>query len=159
MGLLGRYFSERDLRFVASINGELMADVIQTEVTVFKVSVNETNTNVYGESDQTSGGITYFPGIEITALIQRDDLNTEYDNFGPDRSQNVIFKFREKMLKLINLYPELDDLIYFNERYYKIDNVVNDEQLIGGQPEKSHSIICHSHYTKLSAMNLSIRNF
>ena len=38
------------------------------------------------------------------------------------------------------------------------DNVVQ-EQFLGGQANKSHSIICNSHYTKLSKINLVNRQY
>lgn len=157
MGLLGRYFSERDLRAVNQFNAELMGDIIQTSVTIFKVAVNETNVNVYGEADPNTG-ISFYPGIDVTCLIDRADITTEYSEFGPDRKQDVVFKFRENMLKLVSLFPEVGDIIWFNERGHEIDNVVQ-EQLIGGIAEKSHSIICNTHYSKLSKLNLVHRQF
>ena len=158
MGLAGRYFSERDLKVVNSFSGELMGDIIQTEVTLYKIAVNETKTNVYGEADQTSGGLSFYPGVECTALIAREDITTEYSEFGPDRKQDVVFKFRENMLKLINLFPQVGDIILFNERYHEIDNVVQ-EQMLGGIADKSYSIICNTHYSKLSKLNLVNRQF
>ena len=41
MGLLGRFFSERDLKLIASINGELSGDIVQTEVFIFKICAAE----------------------------------------------------------------------------------------------------------------------
>jgi len=152
MGLAGRWFSERDLRLINHFNAELMGDVIQTEVTIYKVAANETKINVYGEADPATG-IVFYPGVEITALIQREDISTEYGEFGPDRKQDVVFKFRENMLKLVNLFPEIGDMISFNERYHEIDNVIQ-EQLLGGIETKSHSIICNTHYSKLSKLNI-----
>lgn len=157
MGLLGRYFSVRDLKLVGQFNGELMGDIIQTEVTIYKVAVNESKVNVYGESDQKSGGITYYPGVNITALIDRADITTEESVFGVDRDQSVVFKFRENMLKLVNLFPEVGDIIEFNVRYHEIDNVVQ-EQFLGGISDKSHSIIVNTHYSRLSKLNLVVRN-
>jgi hypothetical protein len=158
MGLAGRFFSARDLRVINSFNGELMGNIIQTEVTIYKVAVDSTKTNVYGEADQQSGGLTFFPGVEITALIDRADITTDYSEFGSDRKQDVVFKFRENMLKLINLFPQNGDVIEFNSRYHEIDNVVQ-EQFLGGISDKSHSIICNTHYSKLSKLNLVERQF
>ena len=152
MGLSGRYFSTRDLKVINSFNAELMGDVIQTLVTVYKIAVNETKTNVYGEADPNTG-LSFYPGVEITALIDRADITTEYSEFGPDRSQAVVFKFREEMLKAVNLFPEVGDIVLFNERYHEIDNVVQ-EQFLGGVSDKSHSIIVNTHYSKLSKVNL-----
>lgn len=155
MGLKGRYFSERDMNFIHSINAELMGDIIQTEVTIYKMVADVTQTNIYGES-KASVGKTYYPGIEITAIIDRAEIATDVDDFGPNRKQNVVFKFREKMLKLINFFPQTGDLVLFNERYHEIDNVVQ-EQFLGGIDDKSFSIIVNTHYSRLSAIDLVIR--
>lgn len=151
MGLLGRYFSERDMRVIGSFNAELMGDIIQTQIFIFKICADQTTTNIYGEAGNT--GKMFWPGVEITALIDRADIDTTYDEFGPDRNQAVVFKMREDMLKLINIYPENGDVIKFNERYYSIDNVVQ-EQFLGGIAEKSWSIIVNTHYSKLSSLNI-----
>lgn len=157
MGLSGRYFSARDMKVINSFNGELMGDIIQTEVIIYKIAANETKINIYGEADPSTG-IVFHTGIEITALIQREDISTEYGEFGPDRKQDVVFKFRENMLKLVNIFPEVGDMISFNDRYHEIDNVIQ-EQLLGGISNKSHSIICNTHYSKLSKLNIVNRQF
>jgi len=152
MGLLGRYFSVRDLKVIQSFNAELMGDIIQTEVNIFKMCADQTKINVYGESSPESGKM-YYPGVECTCLIDRADIDTAYDEFGPDRNQTVVFKFREDNLKLVNLYPEVGDIVEFNKRYHEIDNVVQ-EQFLGGQPDKSLSIIVNTHYARLSKLSL-----
>lgn len=152
MGLKGRFFSIRDMNLMHSLNGELMGDIIQTEVTIFKISADVTTTNIYGEV-KSSVGKQYFPGIEITALIDRSEIATDADDFGPERKQNVVFKFREKMLKEINFFPQTGDLVMFNERYHEVDNVVQ-EQFLGGIDDKSWSIIVNTHYSRLSKIEL-----
>ena len=152
MGLKGRYFSERDLALINSLNSELMDDIIQTEVVCFKMAPNQTNTNIYGESKPTEGK-TFFPGLEIVAFIDRAEAEMQYDDFGPNRTQDVIFKFRENDLKNRNFYPETGDVIQFNARYYEVDNVVQ-EHLIGGQEDKSFSIVVHGHYSRISKLSM-----
>lgn len=151
MGLLGRYFSIRDMKVINSFNGELMGDIIQTEVLIYKMAPAEMQSNMYGETSPETGKL-YYPGVEVTCLIDRADIDTSYDEFGPDRNQAVVFKFRENMLKLVNLYPEIGDIIRFNERYHEIDNVVQ-EQFLGGIEDKSHSIIVNTHYSRLSKLS------
>lgn len=152
MGLLGRWMSERDMALINSFSAELMGDMIQTIVLLYKLVPEATITNIYGESSPESGK-TFYPAIEITALIDRADISTEQDDFGPNRKQDVIFKFREKMLQLVNFFPETGDIVEFNERYHEIDNVVQ-EQFLGSIPEKSFSIIVNSHYARLSKLNV-----
>lgn len=155
MGLLGRWMSERDLKLIASINAELMGEMIQTVVILYKFVPEVTQTNIYGESSPETGK-TFYPGIEMTALIERGDISTEQNDFGPDRKQDVVFKFREANLKLVDFYPENGDIIEFNERYHEVNNVVQ-EQFLGGIPEKSFSIICNTQYSRLSKLNIVSR--
>lgn len=152
MGLLGRYMSERDMRLINSFNAELLGDIIQTLVIIYKMSSDQTPINLYGENDPNAGK-QFYPGIEMTALIERDENLTEQDDFGPDRKQGVVFKFREENLKLVNFFPEVGDIVEFNARYHEIDSVIQ-EQFLGGQPDKSFSIIVHAHYSRLSKLNL-----
>jgi hypothetical protein len=156
MGLKGRYFSKKDLALIAQFNAELMGDIIENIVQIYKICPNETKTNIYGETSSESGK-WYFPAIQISALIERSEMEAEYDDFGPNRSQNYVFKMREKMLQQLEFYPEIGDIIFFNDRYYEVDNVVQ-EQLLGGQSDKSHSIICNTHYTKYTSLNILERN-
>ena len=152
MGLPGRYFSERDISFINGINDELLGDVIQTEVRLFKMAADQTSTNIYGES-KADVGKQYFPGLDIICLVDRADITTDADDFGPERKQNVAFKFMEKDLQSANFFPQTGDLVLFNERYHEIDDVVQ-EQFLGGVPAKSFSIIVNSHYTSLSKVDL-----
>jgi hypothetical protein len=156
MGLKGRYFSQRDLNLVNSLNGELMGDIIENLVYIFKISPNETKTNIYGETAAESGK-WYLPAIQMSVLVERPEMTAEYDDFGPNRNQTHVFKMREKMLREVNFYPEIGDIVLWNDRYYEIDNVVQ-EQLLGGQTDKSHSIICNAHYTKITSLNVMERN-
>lgn len=152
MGLLGRYYSRRDLNFINSINAELMGDIIQTLVIIHKLAAGETKVNIYGESDPNVGKM-FYPGVSATAFIDRKDIETPTDDFGTDRKQIVQFGFREKLLKELNLYPESGDIILFNERYHEIDNVVQ-EQFLGGIDDKSHSIVVDTHYSRLSKLSI-----
>lgn len=152
MGLHGKWFSNRDLRFMHSINAELLGDVIQTTVVLFKIAPAHTPTNIYGESDPSVGKM-YYPGITSTCLIDKDEIRAEYNEYGIDKEQPVEFRFREKLLKELNFYPQEGDLVFFNDRYFEID-VVKQEQFPGGVPEKSWSIITQTHYTRLSKISL-----
>lgn len=157
MPLFGRYYSQRDINLVNQFNAELMRDIIETLVVCFKICAAETRVNMYGEAAPTEGK-SFFPGIELTSLIDRGDITTNDEGFGPDRDQSVVFKFRELSLKDANFYPEVGDFILFNDRYHEVNNVVQ-EQLLGGQANKSHSIICNTHYSRLSQINLVDRQF
>lgn len=150
--LYGRYFGEQDIGFINGINDELLQDVIQTMVQVFKICPTATQVNQYGESDQKAGK-QYFPPMEFAVLVDRADMTTEADDFGPDRKQNVAFKFMEKDLQNANLFPQTGDLVLFNEMFHEVTDVVQ-QQFLGGQPEKSFSIIVNTNYTTLAQVDI-----
>jgi hypothetical protein len=152
MGLLGRFFSPRDLKLITSINGELLGDVIQSTVTIFKICPEQTVANIYGESSQQNGK-SFYPGCECTCHIDRPEMETTMDEFGPDRKQDLIFKFLEEDLKTINLYPEISDVIQYNNQYYTVGNVTQT-QFLGNIPDKSLSIIVYANYSRLSGLSL-----
>ena len=129
-----------------------MGDIVEQIIQVFKISPNETKTNIYGETAAESGK-WYLPAIQMSVLVERPEMTAEYDDFGPNRNQTHVFKMREKMLREVNFYPEIGDVVFFNDRYYEVDNVVQ-EQFLGGQAEKSHSFICNTHYSRLSKLNI-----
>ena len=62
----GRYYSRRDVRFMNSINGELMLDIIEQLVVLYKIDPYETDANVYGESMEKN----YHPGVQISCLVE-----------------------------------------------------------------------------------------
>lgn len=152
MSLFGRYFSSRDLQFINSVNAELLGNIIETYVVCFKIAAGHVKTNMYGESGVEEGK-SFYDGIQLTALIERNDPTTDDEGFGPDRDQSVVFKLRENSCRDANYFPEIGDVILFNDRYHEINNIVQ-EQFLGGQSDKSHSFICNTHYSRLSKLNI-----
>jgi len=152
MALRGRFYSIRDLKLINSLNNELVDDIIQSSVIIFKLSPQQTKINLYGESDN-SVGKSFFPGVEVACQLQREDITSEDAEFGVDRKQDIVFKFREVVLKQENLFPEVGDIFEYNGRYYEANNVIR-EQFLGDIPGKSFSIIVNSHYTRISKLNI-----
>ena len=135
-----------------SVSSELIGDIIECVVQVFKIAAYETNTNIYGESSSDKGKV-FYSGIDLSCLVQREDINTENQGYGPDRKQDIVYRFRERDCITTNYFPEIGDLVLYNQRYYEIDNVIQ-EQFAGGHPDKSLSLIVNTHYTRLSKLNL-----
>jgi len=149
----GRYFSERDQALVRGLNQELLYNIIQTEVVIYRIVPELTNVNIYGEVDSKNEK-AYYKGVKICAYIDRGPLTTTPDDF-ITKSQNTVFKFLYHELKNLNIYLQEGDLLDFNSRLFQIDNVEGQEQLLGGQPDNSFSIICNSHYSRLSLNDLN----
>ena len=151
----GRFFSPRDLKLINSLNSELMRDVLDILVVCFKVAPDATKLNIYGEASPSSGKY-FYDGVELSVLTENEEVSTSDDGAGSDTNQTKKFKFRENSCRDAGYYPQKGDVISYNNRFYEIDNVIQD-QLLGGQMEKSHSIICECHLTRISKLNLMER--
>ena len=151
--LPGRFYSKRDMNLLSSVNAELFGDIVEVVVQVFKIAIGETTINMYGESVSSQGKM-FYPAINLSCLAEREDITGENGSkFGPDRNQNIVFKFRERDCIITNFFPDIGDIVLYNERFYEMDNVVQ-EQFLGGHPDKSWSLIVNTHYTRLSKLNI-----
>ena len=95
MALFGK---SRDISLFNSVNGELINDIIQTEVAYYKFALEQTTSNVYGESM----GKNYYEPMKIACLINKDDQTWSSDDFGSDMNQIITFSFLKNELKDIN---------------------------------------------------------
>lgn len=152
MSNYGRYFSARDYNLVHSFNSELYNDLIQTMCTLYKLSSDETTTNIYGEASSERGKV-YYPGKEVECLVEFSPSSTNYDEFGPDKKKLVNFRFVERFMKQLNLYPETGDIIFWDNQFFELSNNIQ-EQYIGGQEDKQLSIICETFLVRLSGLNI-----
>jgi hypothetical protein len=149
---MARFALGRDIRFFEGISRELVDAVVTTAVILYKLIVEDSKTNLYGESLSK----TYYQGMECNAMIQREDAQADYEGFGSDTSQNVEFRFNRFTLEDKGFYPEVGDIIFHNDGYFEIDNV-REEQLIGGRVDEKFSIICSTFMTRRSSIQTEMR--
>ncbi len=147
-----KFISLRDVTFFKGIARELVDTVVQDPVVLFKVNLNETKINLYGESVNK----TWHPGVQLFALINKDPETVNYEGFGPDTNQNIEFRFDRWMCEEKNTYPEIGDVIYFNGSYYEIDNT-SEVQFSGGLPEYNFSIVCSTFMANKANLNIEYR--
>jgi hypothetical protein len=158
MALFGK---SRDISLFNNVNGELIKDIIQTEVAYYKFALEQTTSNVYGEAM----GKNYYEPMKVACLINRGDQEWSSDDFGSDLNQNLIFNFLKNDLQTINLIPEVGDILLFRNIFYEIDQK-NENQLILGKDlnyaisnetadhGSSFSIIVSAHMSRVEKLNL-----
>jgi hypothetical protein len=149
---MARFALSRDIRFFESISRELVDVVIETAVVLYKLVIEDSKTNLYGESLNK----TYYQGVQTTAVIERESSTSEYEGFGSDKNQLVEFRFNRFTLEDTGFYPEVGDIIFHNEAYFEIDNI-REDQLIGGQVDNKFSIICSTFMTRRSTIQTEMR--
>ena len=152
-----RYYGAKDLATIEKFNRELLGEpniddcgIIDQYVILYRTSVYETETNMYGEASE---GKVYKQGVKLPCIVDAEDFDFQYTDFGPDNKQNVSFAFQRAYLVEVNLKPDIGDILKWNEGYFEV-NTYNENQLIGGDPDKSHSIVVSAHLTRTPTTNL-----
>ena len=158
------YGSGRDASFVRSVNKELINRVMDTEVEYYKISMQDTRENLYGEAPQK----VYYNPVKIHCIIQKDDLEGVSDTAGYDFNRNAVFAFLRDTLKDLNIVAQEGDIIRWDTEFFEI-TAVNVNQYWGGRnPETvpgvtsgettehgyNVSVICTAHLTRLSKVNI-----
>ena len=169
MALFG---GQRDISLFRTLNRELINDLVDTEVDIFKTSVYDVNDNLYGEAINK----IYKKGVRVNCLITHDDQTWDSSEFGPDVNQSATFAFlRDDLLPAgsigtpaANVVLEVGDTIWWNNIYWELDAVVENQFVVGKDPEtdkgllsgdreefgSSFSIICTGHQTRKSRVQL-----
>lgn len=147
---MARFVTERDFQFFQHINKEIVIDVVDVPVTLYKIIPDIVAVNIYGESTNK----TRYRGIQLHGLVKYPKMDAAMEEFGYDvNQQGVEFQFQRKLLKDVDVYPEVGDIVGYNENFYEIDNV-QETQLIAGKPQYNQSVICVSHLTRRSSLNI-----
>jgi len=151
---MARFALGRDIKFFEGISRELVDAVVTTAVVLYKLIIEDSKTNLYGESLSK----TYYQGVDCNAIIERGDTQVVYEGFGADTNQTTQFRFNRFTLADKEFYPEIGDIIFHNDAYFEIDNV-NEDQLIGGRTgdEEHFSIVCSTFMTRKSTIQTEMR--
>lgn len=153
------FHGQRDASLVHKINTELIQDIIDTEVAVYKLSLDDTKTNMYDESDKK----VYHLPIKIPALINRQEQTFEGTEFGQDYTQVCDFGFIREMLKSVETYIEVGDVIEYNGEWWEVDGILENQYFGGKNPDYSFAterwghnvaIIANTHLTRRSRVHV-----
>jgi hypothetical protein len=150
MALFG---GKRDAKLVASFNAELLNAVVDTEIEFFKLIVESSNSNIYGESESKS----YFNSILIPCLITKETKTAGMDDYGHSYTRTAQFAISRDILERATFFPEVGDIIFWDNEYYEIDNIDANQYFVGKNPETwpngsehgySVSVLCDAHATR-----------
>ena len=150
MALFG---GQRDAKFLGSINSELINAIIDTEIEFYKLVVESSNSNLYGESESKS----YYDSILIPCLITKDDKNSNMDDYGHTYTRTSKFAIARDILVKADFYPEVGDIVFWDNEYFELDNVDANQYFVGKNPETwpngsdhgySVSVVVDAHATR-----------
>lgn len=161
MALFG---GQRDVSLFRSLNRELLHRIIDTEVLIYTLNLNATQTNIYEES----GGKVYNPPTLLYCLVALENEQWNADDYGSDVTQRVTFAFLRDDLVDNNLPIQVGDVIEYTSKFFEIDSTYDNQYVVGKDPDNAFagtthgyniSIVCEAHLTRLSKLNIAKSRF
>jgi hypothetical protein len=157
MALFG---GSRDISLFRHINKELINNIIQQSVGYYKIALDKTSSNLYGESLTK----TYNDPILVNCLIERTPPTWSETDFGADITQDITVRFLRDILVDINLVPEVGDVVLWQENYYEIAGIIENQLVVGKDPSYAYddttdfgssiSIIVNAQYVRPEKLGL-----
>ena len=156
--MAGRFLPQRDVNLITRVSRELVGDkqnnkdgIINQTVVVYKPSLQESATNMYGEA--AGGKKVYKNGVQMAALITADDFDFNHDEFGPDANQTATFSFIRQSFIDASTVLEIGDLVDWNYAYFEVGSI-NENQLIGGMFDQNFSVVASAFLIRKSSVQI-----
>ena len=148
------FVPQKEFDLINAMNEELIDEIVGQSVDIYKVNIDNTNENIYGESTTKY----YDIGFRVNCLIQFNEPDVNLDEFGTDVNTSVEMFFQRNNLASgsLNFFPEVGDIVDWNEFYWEI-NGVTEPQLIAGHPNYRHNIKATAHRSRLSSLQIEER--
>ena len=148
------FIPQKEIDLIDSMNEELIDEIIGQSVDIYKVSIDNTDENIYGESTTKY----YEVGFRVNCLILKNEPEITQDEFGADENADIEMYFQRNNLSSgsLNFYPEMGDIVDWNDHYWEI-NGTTEPQLIAGHPGYKHSIVATAHRARLSSLQIEER--
>jgi len=159
----------RDVNLINKFNRELLGNIITQQCSVYKLRLQETTFNLYGEA---AGGKFYDGPTIFNVLIDRRDQEYPESELGVDFNWGITFKFFREDLMDAGVLMEVGDIILYQEGYYQVDSVVSNQYFTGKNPEypnspnplnpgldkfgSSISVICETHYEPADKFGITL---
>jgi hypothetical protein len=99
------YGENRDISLFRHLNRELINNIIEQKVGYYKINLDKTPINMYGESAKK----IYNDPVLLNCLIERGDTDPKTDDTGMDITRTMKFRFLRDDLAGIDLSSELSN--------------------------------------------------
>ena len=128
--------SSRDVSLINNINRELLGRIIVQQASFYKYKLEETDVNSYGEASAEK----FYDGPFIfNCLIDRQDQVYSYGVEGINFNQMIKVAFFKKDLEEAQVMVEPGDIILYQESYYAVSGLVENQYFIGKNPDYPNS--------------------
>lgn len=134
------FFKSRDLYTLQRFSRQLVQDIMDVQVTYFKIDPSKMQHNVYGQS--RGGRLTIDRAINIKCIVDHEPYQLDYNQI-LSYQRNVTFRFLDGTLKEHNLRPQIGDFIRWKNLFWQITRIGNSQHL-GNRQEVEWSKSCQA---------------
>ena len=148
------FVPQKEIDLFDAMNEELIDEIVGQSVDIYKVSVENTEENVYGEATSKY----YNVGFRVNCLIQYNEPEIRQDEFGADNFSSIEMYFQRNNLSSgsLNFYPDIGDVVDWNKHFWEIGSIT-EPQLVAGHEGYKHSIIARANRARLSSLQIQER--
>jgi len=148
------FVPQKEIDLIDSMNEELIDEILGQSVDIYKVSIDNTAENVYGESTTKY----YEVGFRVNCMVMFNEPEVTNEEWGSDLNANIEMYFQRNNLASgsLNFYPESGDIVDWNDFYWEIGSVT-EPQLVAGHPNYKHSIKALAGRSRLSSLQIEER--
>ena len=148
------FIPQKEFDLINAMNEELIDEIVGQSVDIYKVNIDRTDENLYGESTTKY----YDIGFRVNCLILYSEPEIVQDEFGSDLNTSIEMYFQRENLSSgsLNFYPEISDIVDWNDFYWEI-NGTTEPQLFAGHPGYKHQIKATAHRSSLSSLQIEER--
>lgn len=153
--------SVNDVGTLLHIGRELVQDVVEQEILLYKISLEETQENIYGEASEKY----YWTPIRLTCLIRRGEQDWSVQEYGSDVNRITEFAFFKEDLRDADVLIEPGDIIEWSKDYFEVDGIKENQMFLGKDLDyrlstptwkfgSSVSIVAKTHLTRVTKLNI-----
>ena len=139
---------------------EVAVDYMNMDIKYFKINLESTKTNMYGEALEK----WYYPPLQVKCIIERAEIINGDDEFGVTVSNDIVVKIPRSLLSTYGFLPEVGDIVMDREKMYEINSIdQNFITLPGGTGAQSTTgdtngvtvlFILKGYLTRITKLNL-----
>lgn len=132
MALFG---SINDIGFFKMVNNEIISDIIEQNVGYYKLNLEETKADMYGDSIHK----VWNDPVLIPCIINHGEFTTVNESSTTNVTRQLSVFFLKTILEEHGIYPERGDFILWNEDEFEL-RIVNENTYVSGKlPEYNYS--------------------
>lgn len=153
--------SIRDTGTLLHIGRELVQDVVEQEILLYKVNLEQTLDNIYGEATEKY----YWTPLKINCLIRRGEQDWSVQDYGSDVNRVTEFAFFKEDLRDAGAIIEVGDVIEWSKDYFEVDGIKENQMFLGKDLDyrlntptwkfgSSVSIVAKTHWSRVTKLNV-----